>query len=86
MVIFDDWIREEITTQFMEARLERAVLAIELDLQVFTDPNRANFRHSEVLHCVSNRHTLRIQNGGFRGHNYLHLHALNIDAQALPTS
>ena len=62
----------------MQAPFKIAIFSVDVDLHIFTDPDIANFGHSEVFHCVADGVPLRIEHRFLRLNNdvYSHGHML----------
>ena len=86
LVIFDHWIRKQISAETVKTRFKFAIFPLNIDLHVFADPDAANLRHSEMPHRVAHRVPLRIEHRGLWHDDDFHFHRLTIFAADHATS
>ena len=65
----------------MQPRFKLAVLSLNIDLHVFTDPDAAHLRHPKVPHRIAHGIPLRIEHRCFWHHNHFCLHRFTISAE-----
>jgi len=71
-VVFDDWVREQITAHFVELGLR--LRAIELEFNEFSDPGAFDGRQAVMVNGVADRHPLRVEHALLWQHDDLGFH------------
>src|SRR5437763_5719363 len=81
LIVFDDRIRKQIATKLVQTGLDVGAIALEVNLQVFANPDIFHLAHPEMLHCFPHGRALRIEHGDFRHHYHFGFHLFNLRAQ-----
>jgi len=81
-VILDHRIRKQVATKTVQSLFKIDIFSVEIDFHIFSDPNAADFRHTEVPHRIADRVTLRIEHRFFRFDDHINFHVTNASANS----